>query len=292
MESIRKRAIVTVVTILLAALSLFFADKVFNLRAELPKLERSLESAIVKQIEKQISTPPPLRATQESPKAFLTRAGVIRWTNIERTQNSSYAAFSENVPLDVIAELRMQDMFQGQYFEHVSPEGVGAGEVAEKVGYEFIAIGENIALGNFENDQALVEAWMASPGHRANILNSRYTEIGVAVGKGLFEGKEKWIGVQIFALPLSACPAPDATLRERISVLQGSIDQKESAAIALREELEHLQPKNKREAAVYNQKVEEYNALVREINGLVHEVKSLIAKYNSEVSVFNSCVKG
>ena len=54
---------------------------------------------------------------------------------------------------------------------------------------------------------------MNSPGHRANILNGKFTQIGVAVGRGTFEDHEVWIGVQVFARPLSDCPQPNAALK-------------------------------------------------------------------------------
>ena len=66
-------------------------------------------------------------------------------------------------------------------------------------------------------------AWMNSPGHRANILNPHFQEIGVAVGKGMYEGHETWIAVQSFGMPLSACPASDANLKIKIDANNGMI---------------------------------------------------------------------
>ena len=68
-------------------------------------------------------------------------------------------------------------------------------------------------MGNFKNDQDLVSAWLNSPGHRANILNTRFTEIGTAVLKGFYEGREVWMAVQEFGLPLSSCPNPDSKVK-------------------------------------------------------------------------------
>ena len=134
-------------------------------------------------------------------------------------------ALLENTKLDQSAELKAQDMLKNQYFAHTSPSGMAVGNLAEKVGYEFIAIGENLALGNFENDEALVQAWMDSPGHRANILNSRYQEIGVAVLKGVFEGRTTWLAVQHFGLPLSVCPSPQEGVKLTIDANQNKIDE-------------------------------------------------------------------
>ena len=106
-------------------------------------------------------------------------------------------------------------MFEKEYFEHKSPSGIGASDIAHDVGYEFILVGENIALGNFDGDEALVQAWMDSPGHRANILNKRYTEIGIAAEKGLYQGKMMWLAVQIFARPMSLCQNPNQLTKKR-----------------------------------------------------------------------------
>lgn len=104
----------------------------------------------------------------------------------------------ENPLLNAIAEERARDMFEKQYFAHDSPTGEGDADVAQRVGYRYKKIGENIAKGWYLNDKKLVDGWMQSPGHRKNILYSEYDEIGVAVVKGRFEGDEVIIGVQIF----------------------------------------------------------------------------------------------
>lgn len=65
----------------------------------------------------------------------------------------------------------------------------------------FRRLGENIALGDFTSSQMMVNSWMKSPGHRTNILRNDFTETGIAVGKGVFNGREQWIGVQVFGRP-------------------------------------------------------------------------------------------
>jgi len=107
----------------------------------------------------------------------LTVKGVIDNTNKQRALNGDLPVLKENFKLNFSAEKKLQDMFVKQYFEHNSPEGIGVGDLGLQAGYEYIIIGENLALGNFKDDASLVDAWMASPGHRANILNKKYTEI-------------------------------------------------------------------------------------------------------------------
>jgi uncharacterized protein YkwD len=197
----------------------------FVFRADLVRVLPILNSTknALEEIAKDISNPGALRSKIESRNAFLTEAGVLEFTNSERI-NAQLKTFTSNQKLSDIAERRLQDMFAKQYFEHVSPEGTSASTEADVVGYEYVSIGENIALGNFDNDQVIVQAWMDSPGHRANILSPKFTEIGIAVGRGEFEGKATWIGVQIFGKPLTACPAVSATLRKSIEADENKIE--------------------------------------------------------------------
>ena len=180
-------------------------------------------SIVLQNIQKEINSPGALVAKIESDGAFLTNLGVFALTNKERVLVGKNK-LSPNSNLDTIAKKRMNDMFARGYFEHVSPLGQSASSVAEEVVYEFITIGENIALGNFADDAVLVKAWMDSPGHKANILSSKYTELGISVGKGIYKGRQTWIGVQIFAKPLSACPAIDANLKKEIESKTAIID--------------------------------------------------------------------
>ena len=155
-----------------------------------------------------IFTAGPLQALVEDQNSRLTNSGVIKFTNLNRSGNGQLTALSENSLLDASAAYKLQDMFKKQYFEHISPSGVDPGTLVKSFGYDYIASGENLILGNFVNEKEVVQDWMDSPGHRANILNNRFADIGVAIVKGTYKGRVVWIGVQEFGLPLSACPAP------------------------------------------------------------------------------------
>jgi len=218
----------------------------------------------------------------------LNAGQIIYWTNIQRQSNgTNLSSLGEDSTLNQIAMARVQDLFAKQYFEHVSPTGGNISTLLDGVGYEYIAVGENLALGNYENDEALVQAWMDSPGHRANILNGRFQEIGVAVERGTFEGHKTWLAVQAFALPLSACPQPDTSLKAQINLIELEIAELKIKADVILEELESYRQKGNRDA--YNQKVKEYNTLVEQINNLVAQLKTLVAQYNAQVATFNSC---
>ncbi len=235
--------------------------------------------------------PKPLRLKTESTpaKTELSKTEVFAWTNVERVKNGNLPILLPDSKLDEIARLRLEDMFQKQYFEHISPSGESVSTEANFVGYKYATIGENIALGNFGSDQKLIEAWMNSPGHRANILNTKFQKLGTAVGEGVFEGEKTWLAVQIFSKPLSACPAVSQTLKNEIDTEKSKLTELQTQANTLKADLESQDPQTKEEVKVYNQKVEEYNALVAQINVLIAEVKSDIQTYNSQI---NSCIAG
>ena len=278
--------------LLIGGLIFSFWDEFLSFYSKLPlkspEIEKEIGDFLIKEVEKEVSAPPPLRAKEEVPESYLTRAGVIQWTNSQRAKYG-LPPLKENSRLNVSAELKVQDMFENQYFAHLSPSGKGVKDLAEVVGYEFIAIGENLALGNFENDEVLVRAWMDSPGHRANILNPGYQEIGVAVQKGEFEGKTTWLAVQHFGRPLSACPQPEETLEAQIDSNQTEISKLQATLAKLESELRTVRLKR---GPTYNQKVQEYNAFVSQYNNLVDETKALITNYNTQVKLFNQCVAG
>ncbi|MBW6441050.1 hypothetical protein K0B03_03400, partial [Patescibacteria group bacterium] len=200
---------------------------------QIPQLEKKFSENLLKEIDRNINTPSPLVSRENSENSYLTKAGVLNWTNIQRDETESFSALLKSNILDEIAMARLEDMFAKQYFEHISPEGFGASDIAKDVNYEYISIGENIALGNFKDDQTLVQAWMDSPGHRANILNTSYTEIGIAVKKGSYENHQMWIGVQIFGRPFSDCPKVNQNLKTEIENNQNQISNLEKNSISL-----------------------------------------------------------
>lgn len=261
---------------------------------------------------------PELTPDQTAGNGALTRAGIIYETNRRRQINLG-AGFDlrENSYLDIAATGKVKDMFDNQYFEHVSPAKLDAAYFAARANYEYIAIGENLARGNYENDAAVVRAWMDSPGHRENILKSGYKEIGVAAAYGMFEGKNTWLAVQIFAVSESACPKVDAALAAQIesakSSLDGSsarldalaaqIDREKNQAKIIENELNsmiaRLAPDSKIEskqnqlvqaAAAVNVDVNDYNSQIKQIKTLYASYKEKIDSYNSQVTAYNTCL--
>lgn len=257
--------------------------------------KQSMDIQKIKTVAEKIFAPPPLKIVKElpqkeisAPEKILTPLAVIVWTNTERALNG-FSSVKENEKLKIAAEAKLNDMFSKQYFDHISPEGFAPADLMKNVGYEFIASGENLAMGDFEDEKKLVEAWMNSPGHRANILNPRFEEIGVAVAKGIFKNKKIWMAVQEFGLPLSACPQPEPSLKTQIEQTQNQIN---DFKIRIQAKLHKLESGEFGSRSEYNQGVEEYNDLVVQYDNLIKTVKSLILDYNNQVKDFNFCLNG
>jgi uncharacterized YkwD family protein/spore coat assembly protein SafA len=102
---------------------------------------------------------------------------VIRLTNVKRTQ-SGLPALKSNWQLSRVAQYKAKDMHDLNYFSHQSPTYGSPFDMMKQFGLTYRSAGENIAKGQ-QTPAAVVEAWWNSPGHRANILNSSYTDIGV-----------------------------------------------------------------------------------------------------------------
>jgi len=284
----KKFKIIILVLVIIGGAFLVFRNELFNSKLNLPKIEEGIESFIKPEIKKEVLTPPPLQAKKEYPEAFLTHEGVIKWTNLQR-EKYGLLPLKESLKLNLSSVVKVEDMFQNQYFAHLSPSGEGVADLAKVVNYEFILIGENLALGNFKNDEDLVQSWMESPGHRENILNPRYQEIGVAVKKDIFEGKTVWLAVQHFGLPLSACPQPDENLLTQIQTKENELNRLQEELEKLQLEIKKIRP---RRGVIFNQKIKEYNFLVSQYNSLLKETKILIEDYNNQVKLFNECASG
>ena len=263
---------------------------------ELQKLEETNETVeIVVESKKETIAEPeviktePLRVIKEEIKidnSILTVGGIVSWTNFFR-QTNGLPALKENFVLTSVAFLKMEDILQRQYFEHTSPTGEGAGDLTKQAGYKFVLVGENLAMGDFIDDEDVVKAWMNSPGHRANILKPSYTEIGVAAKKGFFNGREVWVSVQIFAVPLSFCESPEEEFLSKIESQKAQLKSNKEHLDLLRGIIEEEKYQTREE---YEKLVAEYNSLVPAYNFLSQNIKNLIEEYNSKAALFNQCV--
>lgn len=106
---------------------------------------------------------------------------VIRLVNVERTKNG-LSPLTHDWELSRVARYKSQDMKDNNYFSHTSPKYGSPFDMMKSFGISYTSAGENIAKGQTTPKQ-VVNAWMNSQGHRANILNKSYTHIGVGYVK-------------------------------------------------------------------------------------------------------------
>ena len=242
---------------------------------------------------KEILAPEPLTfLIEKETESVLSNEEIIKFTNYYREEND-IAELNTNQLLMEAAEAKLSDMFQKQYFAHISPEGDDAGIILKEIGYDYLVVGENLARGYFKDSKDLVDGWMKSPDHRENILNPKFREIGVAQREGKFQGKEQYLAVQIFASPLSLCPLPDESSLSQIQEKEEELEELTKKAEILRGEIEKESQEefeSEAEFQVVQDKIKTYNALVRRINKLSKELETLILNYNSQVNSFNTCI--
>lgn len=132
----------------------------------------------------------------------ISTSQVIALTNAERAK-SGLPQLTENHQLSVAARAKAADMFENQYWAHVSPSGKQPWDFITGSGYKYSAAGENLAR-DFMQTSEMIASWMGSPTHKANLMNSKYQEIGVGVVNGQLQGTETTLVVQLFGRPQSA----------------------------------------------------------------------------------------
>lgn len=133
---------------------------------------------------------------EQAQASTITPENIIALTNAERV-NLGLSTLSYNAQLSSAALAKANDMFEKQYWDHFGPNGETPWQFIRGAGYSYIYAGENLAKG-FKTSESVVEAWMASPTHKANIVNSNYRDIGVAVVEGILQGKQTILVVQMF----------------------------------------------------------------------------------------------
>jgi hypothetical protein len=131
--------------------------------------------------------------------ASILPAALVDLTNDER-DSEGLTTLTRSARLDAAAQLKADNMAAEGYFSHDSPTGVTPWHWFNEVGYEYAYAGENLAV-HFSDSEDVVTAWMNSPGHRANIMNGRYSEIGIGTAKGTYKGSPTVFVVQLFGTP-------------------------------------------------------------------------------------------
>ena len=145
----------------------------------------------------------------------ITAQKVFDQTNQERA-NLSLEPLVYNSLLSQSAAKKAEDMFTNNYWAHTSPSGKTPWDFFKSVGYQYSVAGENLAR-DFYDTESLMKAWMNSPTHKANIINSKYQEIGIGVVNGTLGGVKTTLVVQHFGTPIAAVTKPTSTPKTTVS---------------------------------------------------------------------------
>jgi len=130
----------------------------------------------------------------------ITAQKVLDQTNQERSK-LGLTALKYNSVLSQSATKKAQDMFTNNYWAHNSPNGTTPWDFFKLAGYKYSVAGENLAR-DFYDTESLMKAWLNSPTHKANIINTKYQEIGIGVVNGTLGGIKTTLVVQHFATPI------------------------------------------------------------------------------------------
>lgn len=136
----------------------------------------------------------------------VTSFGVTEYspTLVDLTNNTrllySLESLTPNQQLKAAAQLKVQHMFDHNYFDHISPDGKQPWEFLAEVNYGYQIAGENLAMDFVEVDDAH-QAWLQSSTHRQLILDPKYQEIGIAYQRGQINGQPTILIVALFGNP-------------------------------------------------------------------------------------------
>lgn len=141
-----------------------------------------------------------IRVDQKIKSRPINAVDLINLTNQERVDRE-LMPLSTNALLTQAAENKARDLRVNNYFDHYRPtDGKKPWDFIEETGYRWRVTGENLARG-YQNNNQIIEAWMNSASHRANILSPKYTEIGVAAVEVTKNNLPVIITVQLFGAP-------------------------------------------------------------------------------------------
>ncbi|HEY6737062.1 MAG TPA: CAP domain-containing protein, partial [Candidatus Saccharimonadia bacterium] len=146
----------------------------------------------------------------------ITAADLLTLTNQQRAANG-LPALRLDARLNQSATLKANNMFAEDYWAHVSPSGIQPWYWFQQAGYHYTYAGENLAK-DFDTSDGVMQGWMNSPGHRANILNANYKDVGFSVENGTLVGGQTTLVVAHYGAEAStpaatAAPTPKPTVK-------------------------------------------------------------------------------
>ena len=145
-----------------------------------------------------------LNVVWQSPSIFGMRASIeseelIQLSNQART-NEGVGELRTSPRLQHAAQAKADDMIERDYWSHYAPDGTSPWFFIESEGYNYRFAGENLAK-SFQTSQGVLHGWLQSPDHRDNLLDSRFSEIGIATASGRLEGEDTTVVVAMYATP-------------------------------------------------------------------------------------------
>lgn len=150
--------------------------------------------------------------------AAVVSSVLVELANADRSAQG-LATLSVSPVLNEVARAKAEDMAAKQYFAHNSPDGVTPWHWFKEKNYTFLYAGENLAI-DFNESSDVERAWMQSPTHRANIVGTQFTEIGIAVVDGMYQGRRTSYVVQVFGTPAPQTPPADVTTTTQVLAVE------------------------------------------------------------------------
>ena len=144
---------------------------------------------------------------------------IIRLTNNLR-QKQGLPILVKNEKLAISALAKANDMAANSYFGHADKNGNRMAYWISAAGYNYLRAGENLAKG-FTDPASVLEAWMNSPTHYANLINSNYQEIGMGITQGYIDGRFTTFVVQHFGEPMPAINLAPVNIAKRVKSVMG-----------------------------------------------------------------------
>jgi uncharacterized protein YkwD len=154
-----------------------YTVKVTVIRPDLPTLVQNRQMQVANGPRKKAPSVPATPSKPGTSGLSAQAAEVLKLTNAERAK-AGCKALSADSRLTAAAQAHSADMAKNNYFSHDSQNGTSPFDRMKKQGYTFRAAAENIAYGQ-PTAASVLDAWMKSPGHKTNILNCTYTQIGI-----------------------------------------------------------------------------------------------------------------
>lgn len=155
---------------------------------------------------------------------------IVDLSNAARVSNG-LTAFKYNLQLAAAAQQKAEHMKSNKYFEHTAPDGTTGWYFIEQNGYAYTSAGENLAATN-EGSSAVVNGWLNSPGHRANLLSREYLEVGYGiVYPDSFENyRGIYYVVALYGLPKSGAVVAPISVTNTLRPETGKADNNQNIA--------------------------------------------------------------